>query len=105
MDHTLLICDEDFIISGEDYDDRLWIHATVSRWSHKVHRQFSKALDVVSGHLGQPLYVLDDPAVATLPRFLRSMGFVPHSLQPHGGSSLTVFRRQEAPRGHPPDQH
>jgi hypothetical protein len=97
-DLTLLVADLDFTVWGEDHDDRLWLHCSVSRWTPAVCRRLREIPRFLARHFSQDLWVCLPPPEQNplLAKFLHKMGFEPGPLIQNGDQLLrtAVYRRQ-----------
>jgi len=66
---------EDYIFYLEVFDNLLWFHIDIKRWSAKVKKNCQKDFSVIDDLIGKPIFALIREDDIKLARFAKSFGW------------------------------
>lgn len=91
---TPIVLKPNYTMSLENFNNMLWFHTDVYRWSKQVKQEFIKDLNTVQELITIPLAALVEDNNQKLMKFATVIGFTPaHSVAGDDGKTYNILSR------------
>lgn len=89
---TPVVIRNDYVMYLELFDDLLWFHTDVHKWTPDVKRRFMDDMKTIVGLLGMPLFSLVEDSNKKLMKFAHSIGMqIQQELLANNGEKAFIY--------------